>query len=149
MDLKLKIIEIEISPEHYDPEKGVFKGASLEKLRNGKLDLESFIHDHFVNLGYKVIRGSHYDPTFELQGAPDFYVEKDGHGFFVEVKSWDDSLSLKQIAWMLVHSDYEFKLAVVPQGFFDVHPWREGQSSGGKSVTDREISIERENNPRS
>jgi len=147
--MKLKIIEIEISSEDYDPEKLVWKGSSLEKLRSGKLDLESFVREHFLGLGYKVIRGSYYDPTFELQGAPDFYVEKDGHGFFVEVKSWGDSLRLEQIAWMLVHSDHEFKLAIVPQGFFDVHPWRAGQSSGGRSVTDREISIERENNPRS
>jgi len=148
--MKLKIIEIEISPEHYDPEKDVWKGSSLEKIVSGEgLDIEKLVRDHFLGLGYKVIRGSYYDSTFEREGAPDFYVEKDGHGFFVEVKSWDDSLRLKQIAWMLVHSDHEFKLAVVPPGFFDVHPWREGQNSGGGSVTDREISIERENNPRS
>ena len=141
--MKLKIIEIKISPEHYDPEKFVWKGASFEK------SYESYVHEHFVSLGYKVIRGTDYNPKFERKGAPDFYVEKDGHGFFVEVKSWGDSLRLEQIAWMLVHSDHEFKLVVVPQGFFDVHPWRAGQSSEGRSVTDREISIERENNPRS
>jgi len=122
--LKLKIIEIEISPEHYDPEKFVWKGASLEK--SG----ESFAHEYFVSLGYKVIRGYDYDTKYERQGAPDLYVEKDGHGFFVEVKSWGDSLGLYQIKWMLEHSDHEFKLAIVPQGFF--------------KSPDHEISIERE-----
>ena len=140
--MKMKIIEI--SSEDYDLEKEVWKGSTLEKIRSGKFDHESFVSEHFLDLGYKVIRGSHYDPTFERQGAPDFYVEKDGLGFFVEVKSWDDSLSLTQIAWMLVHSDHEFKLAVVPPGFFDVHPWREGQNSGGRSFKVREISIELE-----
>ena len=131
--MKLKIIEI--SSEDYDLEKEVWKGSSLEKIRSGKFDHESFVSEHFLDLGYKVIRGTDYDPTFERQGAPDFYVEKEGHGFFVEVKSWGDSLSLWQIRWMLEHSDHEFKLAIVPPGFF--------------KSPDREISIERENNPRS
>lgn len=146
--MKLKIIEILF--EDYDPEKLLWKGAFHERIVSGEgLDIEKLVREYFLGLGYKVIRGYDYDPKFERQGAPDFYVEKDGQGFFVEVKSWGDSLSLYQIAWMLEHSDHEFKLAVVPQGFFDVHPWRERQSSGGRSVTDREISIERENNPRS
>ena len=91
---------------------------------------EVTVRDHFLSLGYKVIRGSDYDPTFDLYGAPDFYVEKDGRGFFVEVKSWAGSLELHQLKWMLKHSDREFKLAVVPPGFFE--------------GPDREISIERE-----
>ena len=132
--MKLKIIEIEISSEDYDPEKFVWKGSSLEKVVRGeKLDVEPFVREHFLGLGYKVIRGSDYDPKFEREGAPDFYVEKDEHGFFVEVKSWGDSLRLEQIRWMLEHSDHEFKLAIVPYGFF--------------KSPDREISIERENNP--
>jgi len=129
--MKLKIIEIPC--EDYDSEKSVWKGSSYEKLiSREKLDLELFVREHFLGLGYKVIRGTDYDPTFKLHGALDFYVEKDGHGFFVEVKSWVDSLKLQQIKWMLEHSDHEFKLAVVPNGFFE--------------SPDREISIERENN---
>jgi len=126
--MKLKIIEI--SSEDYDLEKEVWKGSTLEKIRTEKFNHESFVREHFLDLGYKIIRGTDYDPTFERQGAPDFYVEKNGHGFFVEVKSWGDSLSLWQIKWMLEHSDHEFKLAIAPPGFF--------------KSPDREISIERE-----
>jgi len=126
--MKLKIIEI--SSEDYDLEKDVWKGSSLEKIRSGKFNHESFVREHFLDLGYKVTRGTDYGPTFERQGTPDFYIEKDGHGFFVEVKSWGDSLSLWQIKWMLEHSDHEFKLAIVPPGFL--------------KNPDHEIPIERE-----
>ena len=127
----MKLLIIEIPCKDYDSEKIVWKGASHEKLVSGeKLDLELFVREHFLGLGYKVIRGTDYDPKFEREGTPDFYVEKDGHGFFVEVKSWSDSLKLQQIKWMLEHSDHEFKLAVVPHGLFE--------------SPDREISIELE-----
>jgi len=118
--MKLEMEIIEIPCEDFDTEKYVWKGSSYVKIVSGeRLDLEPFVREHFLGLGYNVIRGSYYDPTFKLQGAPDFYVEKDGRGFFVEVKGWSDSLGLQQIKWMLEHSDHEFKLAVVPQGFFE------------------------------
>ena len=117
--MKLEIEIIEIPCKDYDSEKLVWKGSSYEKLISGeKLDLEQFVREHFLGLGYTVIRGKDYDPKFRREGAPDFYVEKDGHGFFVEVKSWDDSLGLQQIVWMIKYSDHEIKLAIVPSGYF-------------------------------
>lgn len=86
--MKLEIEIIEIPCKDYDSEKLVWKGSSYEKLISGeKLDLEQFVREHFLGLGYTVIRGKDYNPKFRREGAPDFYVEKDGHGFFVEVKS--------------------------------------------------------------
>ena len=123
--MKLKIIEIPIP------------SALLEQLPK-RIDDEGVARDHYLSKEFKVIRGTDYAELIghDQYGVPDFYVEKNGCGFFVEVKSPDDSLKLHQLRWMLEHSDYEFVLAVVygKQRFFE--------------NLDCEISIERENNPR-
>lgn len=123
--MKLKIIEIPIP------------SALLEQLPK-RIGDEGVARDHYLSEGYKVIRGTDYAELmgYDQHGVPDFYVEKNGYGFFVEVKNPDDSLRLHQFRWMLEHSDYEFVLVVVygKQRFF--------------GDLDREISIERENNSR-
>ena len=118
--MKLEMEIIEIPCEDFDSEKYSWKVSSYEKPVSGEeLELELFVREHFLGLGYKVIRGTDHDPKLRREGAPDFYVEKDGRGFFVEVKSWGDSLRLVQIGWMVKHPDQEVKLAIVPQGFFE------------------------------
>jgi len=118
--MKLEMEIIEIPCKDFDSEKFSWKGSSFEKIVSGEgLDFELIVREHFLGLGYEVFRGIDYDPKFRQLGAPDFYVEKDGRGFFIEVKSWVDSLRLEQIGWMIKYPDQEVKLAIVPQGFFE------------------------------
>jgi len=119
MKLEMEIIEIEVSSEYYNPE-------TLKWTEKGQLlTAESLVHDYFVGLGYKVIRGTDRcdELMFRRLGAPDLWVEKEGHGFFVEVKSFTDSLSMKQIGWNIKYLNQLSqlpKLAVVPQDVFKV-----------------------------
>ena len=123
--MKLKIIEIPIP------------SAMMEQLPK-RIDYEKVARDHYLSEGYEVILGTDHAELmgYDQYGVPDFYVEKNGYGFFVEVKSTGDPLRLHQLRWMLEHSDYEFVLVVV-YGEFRLF-----------EDLDREISIERENNPR-
>jgi len=119
MKLEMEIIEIDVSPEYYDPE-------NFTWTEKGRLySAESMVSDYFVGLGYKVIRGTYRcdELMFRRLGAPDLWVEKDGHGFFVEVKSFGDSLSMKQVGWNIKYRNQLSqlpKLAVVPQDVFKV-----------------------------
>lgn len=80
----------------------------IELFSIDKINSESYVRDIFESYGYKVTK-----KNGSPKGIPDFFCEKGGEKFYVEVKGDNDSLRISQIEWIKDNFDKPVILFIV------------------------------------
>lgn len=142
---------------HFESQFGI--KIRIEGIKNA----EEFIRNYYENKGYKVMkntpreRNNIFPHWYEIKeilevekeefekdvhetGVPDFFVWNKKEAFFVEAKSWGDSLNSNQLIWMFSHNKF-YPIKIFVQREDDENRFRPSIAWNNHSNDDEEENL--------